>query len=371
MKTYTLKIGVKFFIFALVFAALHANSFAAGSNVDSLSFVEKIVTNAVGDQRLLHFKNAAFPIAGSLNSLALKIGGTLALLAMTWAVVEANVEKKAVINAVAEPLIFSSISALVLANYQTIVNDIFQLGIDTIGAAGSTVSNALSGYVQAMFTPVIETVKTILNVGVIAAVFNSFDLLFGALVSFVAALFALLALVELVKVLVIGPIAFGLGVSVGPLFVATLPFSATRRWFDQWLNFLINSAMLTAIAVIVVVLVSNVFNSVVSGVISGGGSTVGSALGLALFAWALSSVFQAVPGFADALFPGRTGVGSAKTPSYKPMGSSVSKGIKQAISMSRSGANGAKAAAQTVNVGSKLATPVATASGAVGLRSAG
>lgn len=300
------------------------------ADIESLKLVAGFIDSILGKNTIDMFVASAIGIAGNLNEMAMGLAATFALISTLWAILMAMVSRQSVLTALIEPLIFATLTALLLANYSMIVNDIVSLGQHALAATGKTVGSAFTGFLDAFLRVFLDLFINTLKR------FNSgwsfITIIFEAIVAFlilaVAGVLVLIALKDVIAVFLIGPVALGIGVAVGPLLVATLPWPATKRWFDQWINFMINAAMLTALAVIVMVLIQGAIIESVAGFAKGEDGTVGKTLAIALIAASLSKIFQAIPTFADALFPGRTGAGAAMVDIGKGVGN-----IKDAIKL--------------------------------------
>lgn len=315
-----------------------------GNEVESLRLIAEIIDSVLGKGAIDMFVSAAMPIASSLNGLAMGLAGTLALIALLWALLIAMINKKSAFSAMMEPVIFSLLTTMLLTNYAMIVGDVVGLGQKAIAATGSTVGTAFTKFISVFLESFINIFISVLDR--FTFTWGVFSLVLEAAIALVglaaAGVLILIALKDIMAVFLTGPIALGIGVAVGPLFIATLPMPATRRWFDQWINFLINASMLTALAVIVMVLIQNAILTTVQGFMSGSTGTIGKVLAIAMIAASLSKVFQAIPSFADALFPGRTGAGSAMS---SAPGSMVVNAAKGAVTGASNAIKGASAAA--------------------------
>lgn len=334
-----------------------------GNEVESLRLIAQIIDRVLGRSAIDMFVGAAMPIASNLNGLAMSIAGALALIALLWALLIAIISKKSAFSAMMEPVIFSALTAMLLANYGMIVGDVVALGQKAIAASGTSVGTAFTNFINTFLGSFINIFISVLNR--FEFTWGFFSIVLEAVIALVilagAGVLTLIAIKDIVAVFLTGPIALGIGVAVGPLFIATLPMPATRRWFDQWINFLINASMLTALAVIVMVLIQTAILNTVQGFMAGQTGTVGKLLALAMIAASLSKVFQAIPSFADALFPGRTGAGSAMSSSP---GNMIANAAQGAVKGASNVANGAyKAAAGMQKAGQQTGAALARKAG--------
>lgn len=334
-----------------------------GNEVESLRLIAEIIDSVLGRSAIDMFVSAAMPIASNLNGLAMSIAGALALIALLWALLIAIISKKSAFSAMMEPVIFSALTAMLLANYAMIVGDVVNLGQRAIAASGTSVGSAFTGFINTFLGSFINIFISVLDR--FEFTWGFFSIVLEAVIALVilagAGVLILIAIKDIVAVFLTGPVALGIGVAVGPLFIATLPMPATRRWFDQWINFLINAAMLTALAVIVMVLIQNAILNTVQGFMTGETGTVGKLVAIAMIAASLSKVFQAIPSFADALFPGRTGAGSAMSSSPGNMIANVAQGAVRGASNVANGAY--KAAAGMQKAGQQTGAALARKAG--------
>lgn len=281
----------------------------------SLKLIEDIINGVFGKNTVEMFVSGAMSIAGSLNGLAMSLAGILALVAILWGLLFAILEQKSVFSPTMETLIFSVLTVLLLGNYEMIVRDVVNLGQKTLEATGSSVGQAFTNFVHAFVTVFVKLFDQAISR--IDLSWDFFKVAIEVIISLVflviAAIFVFIALIELVSVFLLGPVALGIGVALGPLFVATLPWQVSRGWLKKWVDFLITAAMVTAIAVIVMTLIQNVLVETVKliGATGEGGGTIGRVVAFALISASMSKIFANIPAFADALFPGRASIGGA------------------------------------------------------------
>lgn len=295
---------------AAIAAANAANTAAAQSAANggtaSLGRISDIVTKSLGINILQRFVKAAEPVARDLKSYALILGGALALASMTWNIMMAIALRDSPMDVALEAIIYASMAAFLIANYGLIVGDLVAVGSKIITASGfGDLSTVLADFIFSYFQKLFETVMTgLAKMASFTGWFTgALDLIISGVLLVVAFVFGIRALIELIGVALLGPVLVGVGIAVGPLFIACLASNWTRSWFQKWLDFLLNGTVLTAIVVIVVGLVKNVI--VVSNPVVGG-SLTGEALSLALISVALGKIFSSIPGMVDALLPGRS-----------------------------------------------------------------
>jgi type IV secretory pathway VirB6-like protein len=338
----------------------------SGGGLESLRSIGGYIQQVIGIDLMARFLATALGISTTLMPAALVIGGALALATILWQVMVAMINKDSAMTAATEALLYASLAAALLTMYRSIVQDIVGLGTFIAGRVGSGGGNALGsaaqGFIEAYLAKFVDiVVKSTENVSGVVSFFTSgIDMLASFFFMLIACWFAFGALIELIGVVIMGPLVVGIGVALGPLFVSTLASHWTRRWFDQWFNFLLNGAILTAIVVVVLTLLTGVIAATVG--VGTGGFQTGEALGLALISAGMGKVFSSIPSFADALLPGRTSAGSALNSGKSSSPVPASKTVASAAAGSAAPAAGAVAGASPLAgfaaMGSKV-SPVA------------
>lgn len=338
-----------FSAFLLLFAGLFLASGVAlaqvapdASGSKSLYVISGAVDNVLGQNLTDNFKSAGLDIATRLMGGAKILAGALALATLLWQVLIAMVNGDSVFVAATESVLYAVVAAALLAMYPQIVNDIVGLGTWMLGATGKTLGTAVHDFMIVMFVKMIDViVKGFENVVSLKGLIflSALDGIVSMLLLAVATFFMITALVELIGVVLAGPVVIGIAIALGPLFIATLASHWTRRWFSQWINFLVNGAMLTGMVVIVLILVTGFIATGVGAASTG--YLTGEALMLALLGAGMGKIFSSIPSLADGLFPGRTSAGSA------------SAGGKAITSAPQAAKSAATSAAQGVSAGGK------------------
>lgn len=300
------------FVAAFLLATGTAFADTGDSELISFTFIAPIINSVFGQNIIFTFMAAGLSIAGRVNSLAMNIAGGLALIALLWSITMAMLNKDSPLVAAIEPIIFAILTLLLLRNYVTVVHDVVNLGQQVITLTGSSVGEAVQSFantfLRAFARMWVNASQRTTGINILA---HSFDLFAAVVLLAIAAIMILIALKDVVGVFLIGPLALGLGVALGPLFVATIPSSYTRNWFNHWFNFLINAAMMTAISVVVMLLVNQFISQTITQITASPDGSLGKLIALALIAASMSKVFTAIPDFADGLMPGRTNAGKA------------------------------------------------------------
>jgi type IV secretory pathway VirB6-like protein len=302
-------------------AALAADPTSNSSSVESLGLVPKMIDSIFGSNLMEAFVSTALGMSAALIGGANVLAGTIAMSALLWNLLKAQVERKAALPVVTEAVILAALTAGLLASYSTVVGNIIDFGRWVQGQVGGSFGSATSSLFGSMFAALVNVFKqewatvqqtkfwNLIWGGAASALIDLIVTIFFLLV---AAVLMISALVEVIGVFLIGPVVVGLGVVFGPLMIATVVSSYTRDWFWHWLRFLINGALLYAIAIATMKLFSSMIGTLVS-VSNGETLLMGKAIALAMLSAGMGKIFAGIPAMADGLFPGRTGAGSGMT----------------------------------------------------------
>jgi type IV secretory pathway VirB6-like protein len=348
-----------FFAAFLVMLTLTASASAADSttpNTDSILGVTAAIESVVGQNLVNRFMAGGLQISAQMTEYAKILAGALLTVHILWQITMNMVNNKEILEGVIEDLVFGAVVVFLLYLYPVIVKDIVEFGqkIMDLGASGG-IAEAVSKFIRALWGQMATIFKESISQlsswnGFLDYLGKSIDMVIALFFSFFALILGALALAEVLSVVILGPVIIGLSIALGPLFVAMLATSWTRRWFDQWLNFFINGALLTAIMAILLSLISNVLLNQLSSSVWGS-SLTGGALAMAILCLSLGKIISAVPSFADALLPGRTGAGSARTSGKDTVKAAISAkdGIKDTFRTAANLANRAKNAATKIS----------------------
>jgi len=271
--------------------------------------------NAVfGKDFLERVVGIALKMAAGLTQVALVLAGALSLASGIWQVMIATLEKKGVQSILVETFLFLSVTAFLIGSYELLVNQVLEVAKMGMLAAGQSPGDAFYTFLRAIFTPfgmiwngVINGTGGMFSVGIGSGIL-------GSLIVIALLIYAVISLLgaskEILGVFIMGPFFLGVGIVFGPLMLATIASSWTRKWFEQWINFLVGSAFLTVVASVLLVLVAGVLREIGFGEKMGAMQSIGAALAIAIMADGLAKLFSAVPAMTDAIFPGRTGAGA-------------------------------------------------------------
>lgn len=318
-------------------------------NIDGVAFIGKIVGAVIGNNYIARFVEAATIMSINVIGLAKALAGVIGLLTIIWEAMMNMKDDKPVANGLIETVIYTALILFLLQTYPTIVGDFTYLGLQVLttatgaGDIGVIVTQFITGFIGKIFT----MIAGVWHGFTLATLTSIPDAIFAALCSVAALIFAIMALVQIIEVALIGPVIFALGIVLGPLFIACLISSWTRSWFQSWINFMVNAACITAILGIVVTLVYKVAVQGNDLLTPGASNYLSSdALATALLAYIFGKIFSAVPGYADALLPGRTGAGGGKNSQVaEKFGKQIVAGIKSSAAVGKSVAAGAAAGA--------------------------
>jgi type IV secretory pathway VirB6-like protein len=306
--------GTSLILIACVLLLLPLSAFAEDQSeiLVLISTTLKDVVNAVvGKNFADKVKAAALALSGNVTGIAMTLAGVLTLLSLIWGVMLAMLEKKSVVTAAFEALLFGVIAAALIKSFALLANTVYDLAMAVLNAVGLNVGETFVNFIKSIFDPVGKIFKAIADQAEWSWSFVSMlgDAIFAMLILLVAAWFLIQAASSMMGVFIMGPIFVGVGIVVGPVMCATLASAYTRQWFSQWLNFLVGASFLTVTSVVVMKLLTGVFETAFTAL--GGGKSSAVALGIAMIAAGLSKLFEAIPNITDAIFPGRTGAGSA------------------------------------------------------------
>jgi len=303
------------FVALLATAALFPVAAHAAESSETLVLVAKamkdVINAVIGKEFADKVKNAALALSGNVSGVALALAGVLTLLSLIWGVMLAMLEKKSVVTAAFEALLFGVIAAALIKSFSLLANTVYDIAMAVLNAVGLNVGETFVDFVKSIFDPVGKIFQSISDQAEWTWAFADVlvDGIFAMLILLVAAWFLIQAASSIMGVFIMGPIFVGVGMVIGPLMCATLASGYTRQWFSQWLNFLVGASFLTVTAVVVMKLLTGVFETAFTSM--GGGKSSAVALGVAMIAAGLSKLFEAIPNITDAIFPGRTGAGSA------------------------------------------------------------
>lgn len=323
------------------------------SELFSLEFLAPLINRVFGQGVIDVFVQSALSISGNLTGFALSLAGILAVISTLWSVMLAMTTRTSPLTAMLEPLIFSVLTYLLLSNYAMVVGDVVQLGKKLIQMSGSSLGDSFQDFVNSCLHAFQRLWRLTLdregNLGLLQFLQLGVERLVTIVLLVLAFILMLLSIKTLVSVLLLGPVALGIGIAVGPLLIATLAGSYTRKWVDQWLAYMINATVLTAFVVIVLVLMKNSVTTVINDLVDVGndishGGTLGRVLALALIIASLGGVFSAVPDMVSAMLPGRLG-GGARTMTMHPMAGAAAKNSGGAALAASGSVGGAAAGA--------------------------
>lgn len=343
------------------FAQAAANETCESSNIDiaSLSVVGKHLESSLGPATTLSvFTTEAIAISARLVPFALVLAGIFLLIGILSSVVKSMIENKPIGSALVDHILTGSIVAGLIGSYGFFMN----LAVSIAGTLnsfvnGSSPMNAITVFGTRLFAALGNVFNSVFNsfscVGWIDAITNFIPALIVILLVLVAGIFMILALVEMIFILLLGPITMSVAIAVGPLFVATYSTPFTKPWFDKWLGFLTGSMLIQFVAFVLLEILGTTMNTIATQYTSQTSELLGVALSLAMVSFVMGSIFKQVPGMVNAMIPGSTGVSNAGNVGDKvsslatgAIGGVASKGVGMASSaMGMGSAAGAVAGA--------------------------
>ncbi|MGF6440594.1 type IV secretion system protein [Paraburkholderia youngii] len=253
--------------------------------------------------------------AGSVMRNALTLGGILATTYIMWSILRFLADGGGNYTAlVIDSMVPVAMVAGVLANYTPIVTDLQSLFNSMIPSQGG-VSHQIAQLAQGFMSGIGTALKAEWNSLGCAGSSGVAVLLHAFCVAFlmiIAALLAIVALAEIVGVLLTGSVLMGVGIAVGPYFIAAGVCRWSYDYMMKWLNFLMGALFYKSLISIVLYLVNGCVKTVVDNVTnynaaSGTGFPLGNAVALIGVMWILKHVFQSIPGIASALIGGSGG----------------------------------------------------------------
>jgi len=276
------------------------------AQIKSLALVEAIMSRVFNQATIERIRKGGASFAERTNGYAKMLAGALFSVTLGWGLLMGFFTKTPPMEVFMECVVFLALSLLLLEIYPAIANDLWML---SKLVAGEDLAVTISKFISTMLGAIIAAIQSLL----ISLFTLRLDYFTAAIPSFlalvVAIFFAFLAIIELIGIAFTGPVFFAAGFALGPLFCASIASHYTRRWFDQWLNFMIASAFMTTIAVVVLTILATVLSDFSTSFSSRCDFSSGEVLGLALLMASVSKLFAGVPQITDAMFPGRTGAG--------------------------------------------------------------
>lgn len=298
--------------------AAHADDKVSGFE-GVLLYLRELFTNLVnqvfGASLAENLKTQGLSMSDSMVGPANMLAGGLLTVTLFWRATLAMVNKTSMALVAFEVLLFGIIAVALINNYAMVVEQIWDIAMSALNAIGLSIGDTFADFLTAFFKPIGDiSARWVLETQGktwFSKVFDSatLDWIGSLLLIIVIIILAAMAVINVVGIFLMGPVFFAVGVVFGPMFIATIVSDYTRKWFDQWLNFMVGAAFLTAVAVAVMKLLTLTVGNAVTNL--QGGSSTYAMLGVALLMSAASKLFGAVPSITDAIFPGRTGAGSA------------------------------------------------------------
>lgn len=279
-------------------------------DTQSLTTLNDSIKGSLNSSLLSGFATTANGIANQLKGFGLALGGTLLLISMFSALAKAMVSNKSYGDIVVDHLITGAIIAAVIGSYETFSNYIVYVATYlNVIVGGTSPFDAILSLVGNFLTSFIGISKQISNSlacgGILDITFTLIlDVIVASLLLLIALVFVLTAIGEIIYCLMLGPIALGVGIIVGPLALGTIAADFTKEYFGKWLGF-VSAAALTQFVVYAIL---KLLGSFVQQGMSPGGSFAAQALGIALIAMSAGKIIANAPGMAAALVPGTHGM---------------------------------------------------------------
>lgn len=335
-------------------------------NIDAAStqMITSKVTTFIQMNTLQTFVIAGKTIAGGLRPTALQLAGAFVTLSLISALMFAMVSNKSAMDVIVDHLIMATIVAVLIGNYQTIIDGALSLAVhlNTLIGAASSPAQPIVDLMTAFFSAILNIFINIASTcpDWIEIIRNLVDSLIAMAILLIAFFIGISAIISIVEVIFMGPVLLGLGIAIGPIFIATFSTKFTKPFFDRWIGFLIGAAILQFVAYTMLKLLTTTLN--VIGTAGSGSSYTGQAIGLAITMAIMGKLFASVPSIVSALVPaslgatgggGKAGVAAAAggvamaAPIAAPVGGAIAQAAKPVLSAVAAG--GAQAAAAIKN----------------------
>jgi type IV secretory pathway VirB6-like protein len=334
-------------------------------DVKSLPKITDSLKSSLDSSMLSGFTSTANGIANQLKGFGLALGGTLLLISMFSALAKAMVSNKSYGDIVVDHLITGAIIAAVIGSYETFSGyAVYVATYLNVIVGGTSPFAAILDLAVTFFASIggisdaIGGSLSCLGIGDIPGLAGKLvDAIVSYILILIALVFLLLALGEIIYVLMLGPIALGVGVIVGPLAIATLAAGFTKEFFGKWLGFISAAALTQFVAYAILKLLG----SFVTQGMASTGSFAAQALGIALIAYSAGKIFAMAPGMANALVPGTTGM-SGVGGGGLATGMAITSGALAGVAVGA--VTGISAAASAIKGGGGIASSLATGASA-------
>ncbi|PNE59737.1 hypothetical protein A8H39_00895 [Paraburkholderia fungorum] len=292
------------------------------ANWKAVSNISNIILSPINSAQST-ISSKANSMAASATSIALVLAGVLSLSYFLWGIVDSFAGSgDSFMGIVVGSLVPAVVVAACLGSYSSLVGTSGGLqgvlsSFTQAATGSSSASSAISTFMQQIFNTLASTVVAFFQalgcipllswtIGLIA------EVLLGSIIIIAALIFAVVSVGELVGVMLTGILMVGIGVAVGPLFVACAVCKWSNDFFKGWLKFLLGASAYQMVISVVLSLVSSMLTSAQTQISSvnpatadsTSGISIAGLLGLLGITWILTHLFKEIPRIASSLFGG-------------------------------------------------------------------
>ncbi len=244
----------------------------------------------------------------------LALGGGFALLAMLLDVALAMTKRQSVLEVLVPSIIIALTAAILVKNYAALVH--FLVGTVTdIEVAVTGETDPFSMLFQTFYVIFLSLVHGMGLALSSACGFPGFfthigEILMIGFVGLLTAFALAYAFIEIVGVALLPLLMIGIGIAVGPVFVGLLGSRWTQKWAFKWIEFMIAALLINLFVLVGLELLSKTFGVMSTNAVNAG-STALSMFGMLIMSLALGKIFSSIPGMANAMVPGHSGISAA------------------------------------------------------------
>jgi len=283
---------------------------------------------------------------GGTVTWALGLGGSLALVYLIAASIEALGQGRPMAHVIFEVGLPVVMCAYLLQNYDSLIDQfagssgflsyVRNIGGDPTGGTIDMYSKVLQMVALTIKTACQDLTDTFSVFTIKASLLALFDAAMAILFALVILGLCLIGAVEMLGLILMGPFLGAVAIAVGPVFIAGFATPWTREYFSKWVGFLVGSAVLTGILGVCVAVASALFSTFNFYDIAG--TSVPSATSLLMVGiviMTVNSLIQQAPGIASALVPGSIGANRGVANAIRDGGAAVHGRVSGAVHQAR------------------------------------
>lgn len=260
-------------------------------------------------------------LASNYSGTAATVAGLLATAWFLWCVLRQFADGGS--NYVAlflDASVPMAMTGATLSLYSQVVEGLAGTFSNAVPRSAGGVSGAITTFATSMLTGLANAVNSVLQTtncfsmwtygkalvtGNMGPILHAY---FMVLILFIAMIFAMIAISEIVGVMLVGSMFAGIAIAVGPIFIATGLTPWSRHFMKAWINFLGAAFLYKGLISVVLTLAAPVVTSFTSAnqasLTAPTGPSLGSALALLAFLWVLRSTILMIPKMAKSLVGG-------------------------------------------------------------------